>query len=106
VFACEDTSHSVASQLGHVYALQGRRREALRVIDGLERDSKLTYIDPWYVANIYFALDEKDAALTWLEKAYEQHSPAMDGLRIDLGYDAVRSDPRFVEVVRRVGLPP
>lgn len=101
-----DTSRSVLSELGHVYALQGRRPEALQVIEDLQRSSKRTFIDPWYVANIYAALGEKDAAFTWLEKAYQQHSPAMDGLRIDPRYAAIRSDPRFVDLVRRVGLSP
>ena len=101
-----DPSQSVASQLGHVYALQGRRREALHIVDELQQASKQAYVDPWYVANVYVALGDKDAALTWLEKAYEQHSPAMDGLKIDADYAAIRTDPRFVDLVRRVGLPP
>lgn len=101
-----DPSHSVASELGHVYALQGRRREALQIVDALQRTAKQTYIDPWYIANVYVALGDKEAALTWLEKAYEQHSPAMDGLKVDPYYDPMRSDPRFMDLVRRVGLPP
>jgi tetratricopeptide (TPR) repeat protein len=101
-----DPSHSVASELGHIYALQGRRREALHVVDELQQTSRQTYVDPWYVANVYVALGDKNAALTWLERAYEQHSPAMDGLKIDADYAAIRNDPRFTDLVRRVGLPP
>ena len=94
-------------QLGHIYALQGRRHEALGIADQLQRLSKRTYIDPRYVANIYIALGDKDSAFVWLEKAYQQHSPAMCGLKWDPVYysDAIRSDPRFLDLVRRVGLP-
>jgi hypothetical protein len=45
-----DTSRSVADEMGHVYALQGLIQEALRMIDELQRDSKQTYVDPWFVA--------------------------------------------------------
>ncbi len=100
-----DPSHSVASELGHVYALQGRRREALHIIDELQQESKLAYVDPWYVANVYVALGDRDVAITWLEKAYAQHSPAMNGLKIDANYAAIRTDPHFEDLVRRVGLP-
>lgn len=56
------------------------------------------------MASIYVGLGDKDAALTWLEKACQQHSPAMNGLKIDPAYAAIRSDPRFVDLVHRVGL--
>jgi TolB-like protein/Tfp pilus assembly protein PilF len=101
-----DSFRSVTGQLGHIYALQGRRREALQAVDELQRRSKQTYVDPWYIAIIYVALGEKDVALTYLEKAYEQHSPGMNGLKIDPVYAPIRSDPRFADLMRRVGLPP
>jgi TolB-like protein/DNA-binding winged helix-turn-helix (wHTH) protein/Tfp pilus assembly protein PilF len=101
-----DAVRFVTGQLGYIYARQGRKREALEVVDELQRSSKQTYIDPRYVANIYVALGEKDLALAWLEKAYEQHSPAMLGLKTDPSYDPIRSDARFMDLMRRVGLPP
>ena len=99
-----DSAHSVASQLGHLYALQGRRQEARQILDELQQVSKQTYIDPWSIASIYIGLGDQDAAMTWLEKAYEQRSPAMNGLKIDPAYAAIRSDPRFVDLMHRVGL--
>ena len=101
-----DAVRFVTGQLGYIYARQGRRREALEVVDELQRRSKQTYIDPWYIAHIYVALGEKDLALAWLEKAYEQHSPAMLGLKADPSYAPIRSDARFIDLMRRVGLPP
>jgi tetratricopeptide (TPR) repeat protein len=91
--------------LGCIYALAGRRREALEIVAQLENRSKQTYVDPGYIAYIYAALGEKDLALTNLQKAYEQHSVFMPGLKCDRSYDLFRSDPRFVELVRKVGIP-
>jgi TolB-like protein/DNA-binding winged helix-turn-helix (wHTH) protein/Tfp pilus assembly protein PilF len=101
-----DTTGIVGAQLGHIYAVQGRRKEALQLVDELQRRSNQTYIDPSRLAYIYIALGEKDAAFTWLEKAYQQHSPAMNGLKTDLVYAPLRSDPRFTGLMRRVGLTP
>jgi TolB-like protein/DNA-binding winged helix-turn-helix (wHTH) protein/Flp pilus assembly protein TadD len=101
----QDAVRFVTGQLGHIYALQGRKQDALQIVDELQRSSKQTYIDPRYIANIYVALGEKDLALVWLEKAREQHSPAMATLKCDPVYDPIRFDPRFQDLIRRVGLP-
>jgi TolB-like protein/DNA-binding winged helix-turn-helix (wHTH) protein/Tfp pilus assembly protein PilF len=100
----EDVPYTLG-QLGRIYALQGRKREAYAIVDQFLRLSKGTYVDPADIAKIYIALGEKDAAFVWLERAFEQHSPAMNGLKCDrLYYDPIRSDPRFVALMRRVGL--
>jgi TolB-like protein/DNA-binding winged helix-turn-helix (wHTH) protein/Flp pilus assembly protein TadD len=99
-----DASRYVNGQLGQIYALQGRRREALEVVSQLQKLSGRTYVDPVYTADIYIALGEKDLAFVWLEKAYEEHSPAINGLRTRWEYEPIRSDPRFADLVRRVGL--
>lgn len=100
-----DASRYVTGQLGHIYALQGRRREALEIVKKLQQLSQQTYVDPRYIANIYVALGEKDLAFVWLEKAYEEHSPAIAGLKTYWVYEPIRSDPRFLDLVRRVGIP-
>jgi len=92
-------------ELGHIYALQGNRRAAQEMANKLERRSAQQYTDPYYLSKIYIALGEKDAAFAWLQKAYEQHSPGVLALAHDPDYDPVRSDPRFQDLVRRVGLP-
>lgn len=92
-------------QLGHIYALVGRRHEALEIVHQLERISKQKHINPYYISNIYIALGEKDLVFLWLERAYQQHSSTMTGLKTDPVYsDAIRSDPRFNDLMRRVGL--
>jgi TolB-like protein/DNA-binding winged helix-turn-helix (wHTH) protein len=91
-------------QLGRIYALQGRKAEALEMVDNLQRRSAHQYTDPIYFARIYAALGEKDSAFLWLRKAYDQHSPAMLAIGSDSAYDPLRSDPRFQDLIRRVGL--
>ena len=100
-----DASRYVTGQLGRIYALQGRRREALEVVSKLQQLSERTYVDPKYIIEIYLALGEKDLAFVWLEKAYEEHSSLITGLRTGWVYDPIRSDPRFADLVRRVGIP-
>jgi TolB-like protein/DNA-binding winged helix-turn-helix (wHTH) protein/Tfp pilus assembly protein PilF len=92
-------------ELGHIYALQGNRRVAQEIANKLQRRSAQQYTDPYYLSKIYIALGEKDAAFAWLQKAYQQHSPGVLALAHDPDYDPVRSDPRFQDLVRRVGLP-
>jgi hypothetical protein len=60
--------------------------------------------DPAVLALAYLGLDSKDQAFAWLEKAYTQHSNAMTGLKVDPVYGPLRSDPRFQELLHRVGL--
>jgi len=100
-----DATRFVTGQLGHIYALQGRRREALEVVSKLQKLSQQTYVDPRYIADIYVALGEKDLAFAWLQKAYDEHSPTICSLKVNWKYDSIRSDPRFVDLVRRAGIP-
>lgn len=54
---------------------------------------------------IYAGLGEKDEAFDWLEKAYDEHSASLPYLGVDLFWDKLRSDPRYADLVRRVGMP-
>jgi hypothetical protein len=62
-------------QLGYIYALEGKRREALEVVEQLQRASATKHAPPRYFAEIYIVLGDKDLAFTWLDKAYEERSP-------------------------------
>jgi TolB-like protein/DNA-binding winged helix-turn-helix (wHTH) protein len=100
----DDIPYSIG-QVGRIYALLGRKREALAAASQLRRLSERRHIDPAYIAHIYIALGERDLAFVWLEKAFEQHSSSMNGLKCDrLYYDPIRPDPRFGALVKRVGL--
>jgi tetratricopeptide (TPR) repeat protein len=90
---------------GYVYARQGKRRDALQIVDDLQKISKPAYVDPVLIADIYTGLGEKDLAFNWLEKAYQQRSVGMITLKQSAIYDPIRTDPRFVDLLRRVGIP-
>jgi uncharacterized OB-fold protein len=62
--------------------------------------------DPATFVVAYIGLDRKDRAFSWVEKAYAQHSNAMTGLKVDPIYDPLRGDPRFQQLLHRVGLAP
>jgi hypothetical protein len=66
--------------------------------------SKQRYVPPASVAAIYAALGDKDEAFAWLEKAEETRDGILVRLKVDSRYDSLRSDPRFADFVRRLGL--
>jgi len=63
------------------------------------------YVSPMLFANLYTLLNEKNEAFRWLEKAYQERSSKMTDLKIDPDYDNLRGDPRFDNLIKRVGLP-
>jgi len=91
--------------LGHTYAVWGKRAEAERVLNELKESSKQGYISAYSIAAIHAGLGEKDQAFIWLEKAYEERSGWLIWLRAEPISDPLRSDPRFQDLLRRVGLP-
>jgi serine/threonine protein kinase/tetratricopeptide (TPR) repeat protein len=91
--------------LGHAYAVAGRRDEALKILNELKELSKKQYVSPFGIAFIYVGLGEKDQALTWLEKAYDDRVWLMGLLKVEPIFDPLRSDPRFEDLLRRIGLP-
>ena len=92
------------SATGDAYARSGNRTEAQNIIEKLKEQSKQRYIPPYAVAWIYEALGEKQQALDWLEKSYENREDTMLWLNSDPSWDDLRSEPRFQDLVRRVGL--
>jgi serine/threonine protein kinase/tetratricopeptide (TPR) repeat protein len=93
------------ASLGHVYALSGKQSDARTVIDQLKQLSGHQYVAATNIALIYGGLGEKDQAFAWLEKGYEERSFAMSWLNVEPRWDSLRSDPRFADLIRRMGLP-
>jgi TolB-like protein len=90
--------------LGYGFALAGKRAEALAVLRELESKyarHEARELDP---AIVNIGLGEKDQAFAWLEKAYQAHSGNMSYLGWDPVYESVRADPRFVDLLQRIGL--
>jgi len=90
--------------IGIVYAKIGKKTEAQKISRDLiihaEHNSELTHS----IAQLFFALEENDQAFHWLEKAYEYRHSQMIGLKISPAFNSVRDDPRFKDMLRRVGL--
>lgn len=98
-------TNEVWSSLGHAYAMSGKREEAQKVIENLKDPSVHEYIAPYNIAVVYAGLGEKDEAFAWLNRAYQERSYLLTYLTVDERLDKLHSDPRFDELVRRVGLP-
>ncbi len=95
----------VADGLGWVYAVSGRRADALKIAKEVEELSSHAYVDFYQLATIYAGLGEKDEVFRLLEKGYQQRSAGMAYLAVDPFWDNVRSDPRYADQLRRMGLP-
>lgn len=92
--------------LGHAFAVWGKKDEARKMLEQLNERSSQVYVSPYDVALVHIGLGETDRAFELLEKAFEERSVWMVRLNVDLRLDSLRSDPRFVDLVRRVGLAP
>jgi Flp pilus assembly protein TadD len=91
--------------VGYVYAKAGRKEQARRVLRELQGMSRKRYIPSFDIAVIYAGLSENDKAFSFLEKAYREHAGQLVWLNVNPALDSLRSDPRFADLVRRVGLP-
>jgi DNA-binding winged helix-turn-helix (wHTH) protein/TolB-like protein/tetratricopeptide (TPR) repeat protein len=95
---------TTTADLAHAYAIAGDRPEALRMLGTLRRSPADEYVDPADVAVIHVGLGDKETALRWLERAYDEHSYWLSWLGVDPRWDALRSDSRFQELEQRVGV--
>jgi eukaryotic-like serine/threonine-protein kinase len=93
-----------ASGLGWIYAVAGRRRDAERVVEQFKSLSSATSVDPYWVAAIYAGLGDKDRAFEHLEESYQQHSANLAYIKPDPFWDNLRSDSRYPDLLRRMGL--
>jgi len=91
--------------LGHVYAVSGKLGDAENTLRKLDELSKQKYVSPFQKAVIYAGLGQTDRAFSELEKAYNQRSLSPVTLRWDPRLNGLRSEPRFRDFMRRVGLP-
>ena len=99
-----DRNPAVMGVLVRAYAHAGRRREALRLVDELKRRQQTSYVAAAPFVNAYLGLGDNEQALAWLERAYEEQSNMLQLIKVHPYFDPLRSDPRFVDLVHRVGL--
>jgi DNA-binding winged helix-turn-helix (wHTH) protein/TolB-like protein/tetratricopeptide (TPR) repeat protein len=95
----------VASVIGYTYAVSGRRLEAQKVLQELQQQSLQKYVSPYHLAMIHAGLGERDQAFSWLDKAFHDREGRMTILKAAPEFDGLHSDPRFTDLLRRIGLP-
>ena len=81
----------------------GRRDEALAILNQLKATEK--YVSPAELAILYAALGDNDVTFNLLDKAYTERDVQMTSLKVDPGYDPIRNDPRFTQMLKRLNLP-
>jgi tetratricopeptide (TPR) repeat protein len=91
--------------LGHAYARFGRTDEALAILQQLLTRRESSYVSAYDIAAIHVALGDVDRAFHWLEEAYSEHASFLIHIHWDPRFDGVRDDPRFDEILHRIGLP-
>jgi adenylate cyclase len=99
-------SSIVEAELAHAYAVSGDREKAQKIIAELQELAKKQYVSSFQIAAIYAGLGEKDQAFTWLEKAFKERADGLVNLNAEQRFDNLRSDPRFQDLARRIGLIP
>jgi TolB-like protein/DNA-binding winged helix-turn-helix (wHTH) protein/Tfp pilus assembly protein PilF len=96
-------AHAMAG-LAHIYAISGRKTEARNILAELQTLSEHKYVPATDTALIYASLGQNDKAFARLNKAYEEHSFTLSNLKVEPRFDSLRSDPRFADLLRRIGL--
>lgn len=86
------------------YSHAGRRNDALRLLEELKRRKKAGYIPAGAFVNAYLGMGDNEQAFYWLEQAYKEQSNILQFLKTHPYFDPIRGDPRFADLVRRVGL--
>ncbi len=92
--------------LGHAYARAGDKDGAIKMIEELTQQPPGRYVSPYNLALIYAGLGDIETTMSLLNEASEQHSLFLAWLKVEPMFDSVRSDPRFGELVKKIGLKP
>lgn len=100
-----DQPPTMTATLGYIYAVSGELQEARKILTELTELSKRQFFSPYHIGLIHVALGEKDEAFVWLEQSFEAKEDAVVSFKQNPRLDPLRSDPRFADLVRRIGLP-
>jgi eukaryotic-like serine/threonine-protein kinase len=96
----------MSAALAHAYAATGQAAAARKILADLTERSKQSFVSPSSIAVIYAGLGDTENALRWLEQAFEERSVGLLTLKVHPIFDGLRPDPRFQDLLRRIGLPP
>ena len=103
-FALSRGSVLVKAELGHAYAVAGKRNEALQVLSELQQLAGQRHVSAFHLALIHTGLGEKDRAIELLNQAFQERSERMVWLRVDPRFDKLRKEVRFMDLLQRLGL--
>jgi tetratricopeptide (TPR) repeat protein len=101
--ATDPSDVNYISLLAMAYGFEGKKKEAIKVIYELKDKRRREYVRPYILTEDYAALGEKNEAMDWLEKAYEERDDWINWIKVDPNLDELRSEPRFVTLLHRVG---
>lgn len=104
-FRRENSPWTVAS-LAHASAVSGDRARAHQLLGELQERAARQFVAPYFVARIWTGLGEKEQAFAWLEKAYDARDECLTWLKVDPAMDSLSGDPRYPDLLRRLGLAP
>jgi len=102
----QTVTHFPSAGLAITYAKMGRQEDARRVLNQRIEKSRQQYVAADSIAAVYVALGDKEEAFRWLERAFDEHSAPMFYLACHPIFRALRSDPRFADLLRRMGVDP
>jgi tetratricopeptide (TPR) repeat protein len=102
--ALEGSDSQLSPDLAYISGLTGKKSEARGILRKVLHLARTYQVSPGLIAMMYIGLNEREQALIWLEKAHQQHSPMMAWLKVDPRFDTIRSELRFQELMRNVGL--
>ncbi|UWZ84777.1 winged helix-turn-helix domain-containing protein [Occallatibacter riparius] len=93
------------STSGRVYALAGKRQEAFAQLARLQRLSRTSHVDPWYIAVLYDGAGDTDKSIEYLQRAYSERSGSFYMLKVVLFSERLRSDDRFQVLLKKLSFP-
>ena len=94
----------IVAAIGWSYAMSGDKQGARKILSDLHEKAKKVYVRPFLFAKIHAALGENDLAFEWFERAYQERDSSLSHILTDESVDCIRDDPRFDELLKKVGL--
>jgi tetratricopeptide (TPR) repeat protein len=89
----------------YAHAIAGERRRAQELLSELEEEARTKPVSPFEIAAVHVALGQREQCFQWLAEAFERRDPLVAYLAVDPRFDRYRDDPRFQDLLRRIGFP-
>lgn len=96
----------IAEEFRESFRVSGWQGFLRKQLDGLEKGAKTKQVQPYKLAELYARLGQKDEAFAWFEKTFEARDPVILQFKIEPAYDSLRNDPRYAQLMRKIGLQP